>query len=123
MYTVEETLRHILEGQQQLIQRMDKLENTVLSIEEGQQKLSSEVSTIKDEVSTIKSDVSFIKETTDRLENGSQEDIKAMLNIIDKKTDKLASKEDIGDISNHLEVLNKRLFHQEAELHGLKAVK
>ena len=35
----------------------------------------------------------------------------------------LATKEDIAALDSKFEVLNSRLFHQEAELHRLKAVK
>lgn len=112
---MEEILKQILgkvsameEGQNKLIQRMDKLD--------------SEISTIKEDMAT-KENISRLESKVDKIAGSGEEDTVSLIKLMDKKMDTLATKKDIDKLNAKFEVLNSRLFHQEAELYELKAVK
>lgn len=118
---MEEILKQLLEGQKQLF--------------EGQKQLITEVSSINQRLNSLETKVDNIEGQ----QNENSEILRALLHRteeIDAKMDGLAintaskealtglaSKEDIADINDHLKALNERLFHQEAAISHLKAVK
>ena len=103
---MEEILKQILEGQNKLIQRIDKLEDDVATKVQ------------QDENTQIIKAIRHNTETTNAELNGLK------LNTLSKDAlSNLSTKEDINKLHAKFEVLNSRLFHQEAELYELKAVK
>lgn len=117
--SMEELLKQIIarldrmeEGQQQTNKRFDRLESdltdlkTTVSNIEGQQRENTE----------------FIKALLHRTEelNAQTHSIGHGLNVL---TGKAATKEDVAELNAKFEVLNSRLFQQEAAIHQLKAVK
>lgn len=91
----------------------------VHSLKTGQQQLITEVSSLKSDVSDIKGQLTETNDIVKALLHRTEE--------LDAKMDGLAintaSKEAVADLDAKFEVLNARLFHQEAELYKLKAVK
>lgn len=104
--------------------------------------IQEEIKPIKRELSSIKSgmatkeDISRLESKIDNIAYEGDENVntilfkhiattdKTLTTLATKKDiDNLATKEDLTDINSHLEVLNERLFHQEATLKHLKAVK
>ena len=103
---MEEILKQILEGQNKLIQRIDKLEDDVATKVQ------------QDENTQIIKAIRHNTETTNAELNGLK------LNTLSKDAlSNLSTKEDINKLHAKFVVLNSRLFHQEAELYELKAVK
>ena len=110
------------------------LKSDVSTLKSDVNTLKSDVNTLKSDVSTLKSDVNTLKLKVTNLEEGQarletkiehlasegQKDVTAMLKLIDRKIDSLASKEDVTRIENILDVLAARTTRQEAELLGLK---
>lgn len=125
----------------QILARLDSMEKGQYELKSEISGLKSEVSSLKNEVTSLKSEVSDIKSDmgTKAQQNENSQLIKALLHHteeLDAKFDgllttmvtkeaiaNLATKEDIAALDSKFEVLNSRLFHQEAELHRLKAVK
>jgi len=125
---VEETLKQILNGQSNIIKRLDNIEKDISNVK-------SNISNVKNDLSNVKIDISNIKgqldentqivkgirhntETTNAEINGLK------LNTLSKDAlSHLSTKDDINKLHSKFEVLNSRLFHQEAELYELKAVK
>ena len=105
------------------------------SMGSGQKELKEDVSNIKKDISNVREDISNVKGQL----NENTQIVKALRHRteeLDAKFDglltttatkeaiaNLATKEDIAALDSKFEVLNSRLFHQEAELHRLKAVK
>jgi len=117
---MEEILKQILnevsglkEGQNQLIARMDRLE--------------SEVSAIKSDMATKtqqNENTDYIKALLHRTEELDAKFDGLLHNTVTKDAlAALATKEDISKLDAKFDILNTRLFHQEAELYQLKAVK
>lgn len=131
---MEELLKQLLEGQNKLFQEVSGLKEGQNQLINRMDRLENEVSTIKEEVSAIKSDMA-----TKTQQDENTDYIKALLhrteelyatfdgflhNTVTKDALlALASKEDIRDLGAKFEVLNSRIFNQEAELFKLKAVK
>lgn len=97
-------------------------------IQEEIQPLKIEVSAIKEDLSLIKGqqteNTQFIKAILHNTEASNAEINALKLTTLSKEALlHLATKEDIGDTNDHLKALNERLFHQEAALNHLKAVK
>jgi hypothetical protein len=91
--------------------------------------LTSEVSGLKNDISSLKSEVSAIKSDmgTKDQQDETLQIVKAiqhnseMLNAkVDGLTVTTASKEAVADLDAKFDVLNKRLFQQEADLQRLK---
>lgn len=106
---MEKLLIQILEGQ-------NKLFSEVSGVKDGQQQLSKEVSGLKDDIIRLEGKV-------DKIANASENDTLSVINLMSKKMDNLATKDDVKKLNSSFEVLNSRLFHQEVELYELKAVK
>ena len=125
---MENILKQILEGQKQLFEGQKQLVD-------GQNQLVIRVGKIEDNLSELKEKVSDIKEQQDEntlligaLVHRTEElDAKfdgLLHNTLTKDAiADLATKEDIASLDAKFEVLNSRLFHQEAELFRIKAVK
>lgn len=104
------------DGQQQLFKEVSGLKSDVSSLKDGQQQLSKEVSGLKDDIIRLEGKV-------DKIANASENDTLSVINLMSKKMDNLATKDDVKKLNSSFEVLNSRLFHQEVELYELKAVK
>lgn len=144
---MEEILKQILEGQQQLFAGQKQLFEGQKQLFAGQQQLfdgqnqlvaevtsiNQRLNSLESNVSAITSDMSAVKEDTSEIRTQQHENsefIQALLHRteeLDAKLDGLAintaSKEAVADLDAKFEVLNARLFHQEAELYKLKAIK
>ncbi|WP_425059313.1 hypothetical protein SCACP_39960 [Sporomusa carbonis] len=94
-----------------LKQDVSVLKQDVSVLKQDVSVLKQDVSVLKQDVSVLKQDVSVLDSKLDRLALETQEDVKAMLQHIDKKTDLLEDKFD---------ALNDRLFNQETQLQRLK---
>ena len=118
---MEEILKQILtevsalkDSQQKIMTRMDKIESKIDALEgkidhvSGQQEEKNQViKAIWHNTETLNVEVSALK-----------------LTALSKEALSLVStKEDINKLSAKFEVMNSRLFNQEAELYELKAVK
>ena len=111
---MEEILRQLLEGQKQILNRLDKLEGKVDNIE-------GDVTAIKGQQSENSNYIQALLHRSEELDakfdgllhNTPSKDALALL----------ASKDDIANLDSKFEVLNARLFHQEAELYKIKAVR
>lgn len=132
---MEETLKQILEGQTKIIKRLDNIEIDLSNVKNNMSNIKDDLSNVKNDMSNVKNDISNIKgqldensqivkairhntETTNAEINGLK------LNTLSKDAlSQLSTKEDINKLHAKLEVLNSRLFHQEAELYELKAMK
>ena len=104
-------------------------------IQEEIHPLKAEISAIKEDLSLVKEDLSLVKDQ----QNENTQFIKAILHntetanaeinalklttLSKEALSHLATKDDLGDTNDHLKALNERLFHQEAALSHLKAVK
>jgi hypothetical protein len=110
---MEEILKQILEDQNTLLQRMGKLED--------------EISTMKEDMATkiqLDENAQMIKSIFHNTEAANAEIHALKLTTLSKEAlSHLATKEDITKLNAKFEVLNSRLFQQEAELYELKAVK
>lgn len=87
-------------------------------MEEILKQILSEVSGLKEEIAKVNTRLDNMPTKTD-LEKTiaeQQNDVIALL-------ERTATKEDINKLNAKFEVFNSRLFHQEAELYELKAVK
>lgn len=87
-------------------------------MEEILKQILSEVSSLKEEVAkvNIRLDNMPTKIDLEKTITEQQKDVIALL-------ERTATKEDVNKLNAKFEVLNSRLFHQEAELYELKAVK
>ena len=139
---MEEILKQILsevsalkDGQQKMITRIDKFETKVDNIETKLDKLEIKVDNVETKVDNLEKKVDNV--------SGQQEENTQMIKAICHNTETtnaevnalklttlskealshLSTKEDINKLNAKFEVLNSRLFHQEAELYELKAVK
>lgn len=103
----------------QIITRLDRME-------EGQQQLKADMSDLKTTVGNMsgqqRENTDYIKALLHRTEeiNAQLHNIGHNLNVL---TGKAATKEDVAELNAKFEVLNSRLFQQEAAIHQLKAVK
>ena len=87
-------------------------------MEEILKQILSEVSNLKEEVAKVNTRLDTMPTKTD-LEKAITEQQKDVIALLERT----ATKEDINKLNAKFEVLNSRLFHQEAELYELKAVK
>ena len=87
-------------------------------MEEILKHILSEVSGLREEVAKINTRLATMPTTAD-LEKTITEQQKDVIALLERA----ATKEDINKLNAKFEVLNSRLFHQEAELYELKAVK
>lgn len=87
-------------------------------MEEILKQILSEVSGLREEVAKINTRLATMPTTAD-LEKTITEQQKDVIALLERA----ATKEDINKLNAKFEVLNSRLFHQEAELYELKAVK
>ena len=132
---MEDVLQQILEGQKQLFEEQKQLFEGQKQLFEGQRQLLVRVEKIDDNLSELKGKVDDIKEQQDEntlligalMHRTEELDAKfdgLLHNTLTKDAiDNLASKEDIASLDAKFEVLNSRLFHQEAEMFRIKAVK
>ncbi|BBB92987.1 MAG TPA: hypothetical protein PKA28_01865 [Methylomusa anaerophila] len=130
---MEQGQQQLFVGQQQTNQRFDRIESDITGIK-------SDITGIKSDITGIKSDITDLKTTVSNIEGQqiensriihalrhNSEEVNAQLHNIghnlDVLTGKAATKEDVSELNAKFEVLNSRLFHQEAAIHQLKAVK
>ena len=110
---------------------MEELLKQILSeiknLKAGQNDLKEEISTIKSDMATKTQqdeNSGYIKSLLHCTEEMSAQFDGLLHTTVTKEAiANLASKEDINKLNAKFEVLNSRLFHQEAELYELKAVK
>lgn len=117
---MEQMLRQILDGQQQIITRIDKLDNEVsgIKVDMTAMKVDMATKTQQDENTQVIKAILHSIETTNAELNGLK------LTTLNKEAlVHLATKEDVAETNDHLMALNERLFHQEAAINHLKAVK
>ena len=125
---VEETLQQILDGQTKIIKRLDNIENYVLNVKNDISNVKSDLSNVKSDISNIKGQLDentqIVKGIRHNIETSNAEINGLKLNTLSKDAlSHLSTKDDINKLHSKFEVLNSRLFHQEAELYELKAVK
>lgn len=116
---METLLRQLLEGQQQIIKRLDRME-------ESQQQLSEDIAELKTTVNNIEGHQIENSRFIHALRHNSEEVNAQLHNIghnLDVLTGRAATKEDITELNAKFDLLNNRLFQQEAAIHQLKAVK
>ena len=87
-------------------------------MEEILKQILNEVSGLKKELAKINTTLDNMPTKAD-LEKTISEQQKDVIALLERT----ATKEDINKLNAKFEVLNSRLFHQEAELYELKAVK
>lgn len=120
---VEELLKQLLEGQ-------NKLFKEVQSLNEGQNKLSKDVQSLNEGQNKLSADVHNLSERIENLEGQAMENtgiIKAIQHnteVVGAKVDGLtvntANKEAVANLDAKFDLLNNRLFQQEADLQRLK---
>ncbi|WP_371378779.1 hypothetical protein [Sporomusa aerivorans] len=96
---MEELLKHLIDGQQKIIDRLECLEHGQKRLEHGQTEILSEIKNLK-------------------------ESDQALLDLVEKtyrNTEQIESK--LEHHANMLDVLAARTTHQEAEIKGLKIAK
>jgi len=110
---MDEILKQILskvsameEGQQKLITRIDKIESD-MATKAQQDENTQIIKAIRHNTETTNAEINALKLTT----------------LSKEALEHLSTKEDVNKLNAKFEVLNSRLFHQEAELYELKAVK
>lgn len=116
---METLLRQLLEGQQQITKRLDRME-------EGQQQLKEDIAELKTTVNNIEGQQIENSRFIHALRHNSEE-VNAQLHNIGHNlavlTGQAATKEDISELNAKFDLLNNRLFQQEVAIHQLKAVK
>lgn len=111
---MEEVLRQILEGQRQLLVRVEKIDDNLSKLKETVDNIKEQ----QDENTLLIGALMHRAEELDAKFDG------VLHNTLTKDAIAgLATKEDIASLDSEFEVLNSRLFHQEAELFRIKAVK
>lgn len=111
---VEDILKQILEGQQELIARVEKIDNNL-------SRLTEKVDIIKEQQDENTLLIGALMHRTEELDDKFDG---LLHNTLTKDAiADLASKDDIASLDAKFEVLNSRLFHQEAELFRIKAVR
>ncbi|MFZ3100610.1 MAG: hypothetical protein WA131_11065 [Desulfitobacteriaceae bacterium] len=96
---------------------------TLESLKEGQSRLEGNVSRLEEGQSRLEGNVSRLETKIDRLANEGQQDITALLQLINTKLDATATKGDIARIEDVLDVLAARSTRQEADILNLKRAK
>ncbi|CQR72240.1 hypothetical protein SOV_12030 [Sporomusa ovata DSM 2662] len=110
----------------QIIARLDRMEEGQQQTNKCFDRIESDLTDLKTTVSNIagqqRENTEFIKALLHRTEelNAQTHSIGHGLNVL---TGKAATKEDVAELNAKFEVLNSRLFQQEAAIHQLKAVK
>ena len=127
--------KQLFDGQKELFASHRELVTGQKELFEGQRRLLLRVEKIDDNVAGVKQKVDDIK--------GQQDEDTRLISALMHRTEKLdakfdgllhntltkdaiadlATKEDIASLDAKFEVLNSRIFHQEAELFRIKAVK
>lgn len=98
---MEKILQQILDGQTQISQRLDTIEKNIVTMEKNMVTIEKNMVT-KDDIKKVITE--------------QQKDIVAML-------ERTATKESIGELSDDIEALNRRIFKQESKLIRLEKVK
>jgi len=118
---LEEILKQLLDGQKQVLNRLDNLEGQMNNLEGQMGSLEGRMVNLEGQT---KENTGFIKALVHQTEEINAQFDGLLHTMVTKEAiHSLASKEDINKINAKFEVLNSRLFHQEAEIHELKAVK
>ena len=124
---MEQMLRQILDGQQQIITRIDKLDNEVSGIKVDMTGMKVDMTAMKVDMATKTQqdeNTQVIKAIFHSIETTNAELNGLKLTTLNKEAlVHLATKEDVAETNDHLMALNERLFHQEAAINHLKAVK
>ncbi|TWH47985.1 hypothetical protein [Sporomusa sp. KB1] len=111
---------------EQIIARLDRMEEGQQQTNKRFDRIESDLTDLKTTVSNIagqqRENTEFIKALLHRTEelNAQTHSIGHGLNVL---TGKASTKEDVAELNAKFEVLNSRLFQQEAAIHQLKAVK
>ncbi|BBB91133.1 MAG TPA: hypothetical protein PKA28_11245 [Methylomusa anaerophila] len=140
-------IQSLKQGQQQTDQRLDRMESDITGIKSditginsNITGINSDIAGIKSDITSINSDITDLKTTVSNIEGQqmensriihalrhNSEEVNAQLHNIghnlDVLTGKAATKEDVSELNAKFDVLNNRLFQQEAAIHQLKAVK
>ncbi|BBB92016.1 MAG TPA: hypothetical protein PKA28_05930 [Methylomusa anaerophila] len=109
---MDEILKQILEGQKQITQRLDRMESNLSDLKttvnniEGQQQENTRI-------------IHALRHNSEEV-NAQLHNIGHNLNVLTGKT---STKEDISELNAKFNILNNRLFQQEATIHQLKSVK
>ena len=131
---MEQMLKQILDGQQQIITKIDKLDTEVSGIKVDMTGMKLNMAIMKADMTAMNSAMA-----TKTQQDENTQVIKAILHSIETANAELnglklttlnkdalvhlATKEDVAETNDHLMALNERLFHQEAAISHLKAVK
>lgn len=111
---MEEVLKQILEGQKQLLVRVEKIDTNLSELKETVEKITEQ----QNENTLLIGALMHLTEELDAKFDGVLHNTLTKDAIAD-----LATKEDIASLDVKFQLLNSRLFHQEAELFHIKAVK
>lgn len=102
---MEELLKQLLSGQIQILNRLDNLESQLGNLESQTKENTDFIKALMHQTEEIKAQFDGLLHTA----------------VTKEAIAGLASKDDINKVNTKLEVLNSRLFHQEAALHELRA--
>ncbi|SDF79222.1 hypothetical protein SPACI_010860 [Sporomusa acidovorans DSM 3132] len=115
---MEELLKQLLEGQKQLTQRLEHMDSRFDKVDSRLDRIESDMASERQQIE-LSQIVHALRHNSEEV-NAQLHNIGHYLNVL---TGKAATKEDISELNSKFEVLNSRLFQQEAAIHQLKAVK